>query len=111
MIASFRHKGLRKYPTGLARTNQKVVSEPVVRRALTKNEKWGEMMIPNEIKKMSTLECLRSMEALWDALCHKEQEIESPLWHKNILGERKEKIKNGLAEFISLEDLKAGAHK
>ncbi|MBI4826783.1 MAG: addiction module protein [Nitrospirae bacterium] len=68
-------------------------------------------MITNEIKKMSTIERLQSMEELWDLLCHEEQEIESPLWHKNILEERKNKIDNGKAEFISLEDVKAGTHK
>ena len=60
---------------------------------------------------MSTLERLQSMEALWDALCHEEHEIESPLWHKSILEERKKKISNGAAEFISLKDIKAGAEK
>lgn len=68
-------------------------------------------MISSEIKKMSTLERLQSMEALWDALCHEEQEIESPLWHKDILGERQKKIDNGAAEFISLEDIKTGTHQ
>ena len=69
------------------------------------------MMLLSEIKKMSTLERLQSMEALWDALCHEEQEIESPLWHKDILGERKSKMASGAAEFISLEDVKAGMHR
>lgn len=44
-------------------------------------------------------------------LCHEEQEIESPLWHENILGERKRKMDSGAAEFIPLEDIKAGMHK
>lgn len=68
-------------------------------------------MITDEIKKMTTIERLQSMEELWDILCHEDQEIESPLWHKNILEERKRKIDNGEAEFISLEDLKSGTHK
>lgn len=67
-------------------------------------------MISNAIKSMSTLERLQSMEALWDALCHEEQEIKSPLWHKNILEERKKKMGSDAAEFISLEDLKAGTY-
>lgn len=68
-------------------------------------------MITDEIKKMSTLERLQSMEELWDVLCHDEKEIESPSWHKNILEERKKKITNGEAEFISIEDVKAGIYK
>jgi hypothetical protein len=47
------------------------------------------------------------MEALWDSLLDEEYEIESPEWHRDILEERKRKIKTGEAEFISLEELKA----
>lgn len=34
------------------------------------------------------------------------KEIESPSWHKQILEERIEKIKNSKATFLSLEELK-----
>jgi len=59
-----------------------------------------------EIKKMSVIERLQAMEAIWDSLLHEESEIESPEWHKNILEERKTKIEDGKAEFISLKALK-----
>ncbi|MDR4509175.1 MAG: addiction module protein [Candidatus Brocadiaceae bacterium] len=64
-------------------------------------------MITSEIKKMSTVERLQAMEELWDALCHEDKEVESPVWHKEILDERKKKIERGEAEFISIEELKA----
>ncbi len=60
-----------------------------------------------EIKKMSMRERLQAMEALWDSLLDEESEIESPEWHHDILEERKRKIENGKAEFISLEELRA----
>ncbi len=60
-----------------------------------------------EIKKMSMIERLQAMEALWDSLLDEESEIEFPEWHKDILEERKRKVENGKAEFISLEELKA----
>ena len=60
-----------------------------------------------EIKKMSMIERLQAMEALWDSLMDEESEIESPQWHRDILEERKRKIENGKSEFISLEELKA----
>lgn len=53
------------------------------------------------------IERLQAMEALWDSLLDEESEIESPEWHHNILEDRKRKIENGKAEFISLEELKA----
>ena len=60
-----------------------------------------------EIKKMSRIERLQVMEALWDSLIDEESEIESPEWHQDILEERKRKMESGEAEFISLEKLRA----
>jgi putative addiction module component (TIGR02574 family) len=60
-----------------------------------------------EIRKLSMVERLQAMEALWDSLIDEESEIESPQWHRGVLEGRKRKIKNGKAEFISLEELKA----
>ncbi len=60
-----------------------------------------------EIKKMTRTERLQTMEALWDSLIDEESELESPEWHEDILKERKKKIENGQAEFISLEKLRA----
>jgi len=60
-----------------------------------------------EIRKMSIIERLQAMEALWDSLLHEESQIESPEWHRDILEERRKKIEKGKAEFISLEELKA----
>jgi len=47
------------------------------------------------------------MEALWDSLLYEDGEIETPKWHEKILEERKNKIINGTAKFISLAELKA----
>ena len=67
----------------------------------------GIRMNTQEIKKMSRIERLQAMEALWDSLIDEESEIESPEWHRDILEERKRKIEAGKAEFISLEKLRA----
>ena len=64
-----------------------------------------------EISKMSLQERLKTMEALWDSLTHESIEIKSPEWHEDILLERKEKIKNGKASFISLDELKSKNNK
>jgi len=57
-----------------------------------------------DIQKMSTPERLRSMEALWDAVCHDSEELPSPEWHRDILAESKERIESGEAKFVSIED-------
>jgi putative addiction module component (TIGR02574 family) len=64
-------------------------------------------MNTTEIKKMSIIERIQIMEALWDSLLYDDSEIESPEWHRDILEDRKRKIENGSAEFISIEELKA----
>ena len=60
-----------------------------------------------EIEKMSTIERLQAMEALWNSFMKEESEIDSPGWHRDIIKERKRKIKNSKAEFISLDELRA----
>ncbi len=64
-------------------------------------------MDTHEIRKMSRVERLATMEALWDSLVEEEAEVESPDWHRDILAERKRKIESGKAEFTSLEKLRA----
>ncbi|MCY4361515.1 MAG: addiction module protein [Gammaproteobacteria bacterium] len=61
----------------------------------------------NEISKMSKLERLQTMEALWDSLIHETPEIESPEWHRDILVSRTREIEEDKAEFISVEELRS----
>ena len=60
-----------------------------------------------EISRMSKIERLQTMETIWDSLIHETPEIESPEWHQDILADRKRKIEEGKAEFISVEEIKA----
>jgi hypothetical protein len=53
---------------------------------------------------MSTPERLRTMEALWDALCHDSEEPHSPAWHEDVLAERRDRIESGKARFLSIEE-------
>ncbi len=59
------------------------------------------------IKKMNMIERLQTMEALWNSILYEGSEIETPEWHKEIIEERKREMKNGGAEFISIDKLKA----
>ncbi|MFQ5638506.1 MAG: addiction module protein [bacterium] len=68
-------------------------------------------MIHTEIKNMSIIERLQTMEELWDSLCQEESDIESPKWHRDILEERRKIIEKGEAKFISLDELKARSYK
>ncbi len=59
-----------------------------------------------EIQKMSQVERLSTMEALWDAICHENKEPSSPDWHGDLLEERRSKIASGRATFVSLDEAK-----
>ena len=63
-------------------------------------------MTTAEIKKMSISERLRTMEAIWDSLLYEEAEMPSPEWHGNVLTERKERMDEGSATFLSIEEVK-----
>ena len=63
-------------------------------------------MNKSEIKKMSTVERLQTMEAIWDTLLYEGSEIDSPEWHKGILENRKAKMDSGKAKFLSIKELK-----
>jgi hypothetical protein len=60
-----------------------------------------------EITGMSKTEKLQTMEAIWDSLVHEDPEIESPEWHQSILTARKQKIQEGTAEYLSIEELRS----
>ncbi|MCB2263176.1 MAG: addiction module protein [Candidatus Thiosymbion ectosymbiont of Robbea hypermnestra] len=54
---------------------------------------------------MSLPERLRTMEALWDSLSHDDAQIPSPDWHGDTLSERKKKITEGTAQFLSIREI------
>jgi len=63
-------------------------------------------MNTSEIIRMSRIERLQTMEAIWDSLTHEPSEMESPDWHRDTLVARKNMIDEGKAEFISLAALR-----
>jgi hypothetical protein len=58
------------------------------------------------LDKMSTEEKIRTMEIIWDDLCSKSNNIPSPTWHKQILEERENGIKNGDVELVDWNNAK-----
>ncbi len=64
-------------------------------------------MNTSDIARMSKIQRLQTMEAIWDSLLHETTEVESPDWHRDILAVRKNSIAEGKAEFFSIEEVKA----
>jgi hypothetical protein len=63
-------------------------------------------MKESDIRNMSLNERLRTMEILWNTLSSEDEIIESPNWHDEVLLNRKTKIDNGQANFITIGQLK-----
>lgn len=63
------------------------------------------MDITSQLDQMTTEEKLRTMELIWDALCHT-SDFSSPDWHKTILEEREKRIKEGKEEILDWEESK-----
>ena len=59
------------------------------------------------IDRMTVVEKLMAMEALWDNLCHDEAQIPVQEWHKEILDERQRQIDAGDAKFVDFETAKS----
>lgn len=62
-----------------------------------------ELLLP----KMTRAEKLRTMEELWDDLCHSPEEMSSPAWHGEVLAERTKRVEAGQAEFRPWDEVKA----
>ena len=60
----------------------------------------------DEIKNLNIKERLILIDTIWETLESESNQVESPKWHKKLLEPRIEKIKNGQAEFISIDDLR-----
>ena len=60
----------------------------------------------DEIKNLNIKERLILIDTIWETLESESNQVESPEWHKKLLEPRIEKMKNGKAEFISIDDLR-----
>ena len=59
-----------------------------------------------EIEKMTVRERLQTMELLWDSITHSSEVIEPPVWHSEILSDRKKIIESGKADWLTMDELR-----
>lgn len=52
------------------------------------------------LKDMSLHENISAVESLWEDLARAPETIESPVWHKNILDERRQRVTDGSSRFL-----------
>ncbi|MFH1954947.1 MAG: addiction module protein [Pseudomonadota bacterium] len=63
-----------------------------------------EVQIP--LDKMTTLDKLRALEKIWDALQAKPEDIPSPSWHSDVLQAREKRINEGSSQFSDWNEAK-----
>lgn len=55
---------------------------------------------------MTLFDKLETMEQLWDDLCRHAAEVPSPLWHRDVLDTREQRLAAGTADFLEWETAK-----
>ena len=58
------------------------------------------------IEQMTTAEKIRTMEDIWDDLCHHAAEVPSPSRHQDVLSQREESVSKGSEAFTDWETAK-----
>jgi putative addiction module component (TIGR02574 family) len=56
---------------------------------------------------MSVAEKVRLLESVWDSLCAKSGDVQSPEWHREVLEARKRRLEEGRATVSSWDEAKA----
>jgi putative addiction module component (TIGR02574 family) len=64
-------------------------------------------MSSNDIQNMSVVERMYLMEQLWDSIRQDKEDLTTPLWHENILKDRKLRYENGELKTFTLDEIKA----
>jgi putative addiction module component (TIGR02574 family) len=62
--------------------------------------------IKQELSQLTNAERIELLNAVWESIENKDEEIESPAWHGEVLAQREAEIASGEAKFLSLDELK-----
>jgi hypothetical protein len=58
------------------------------------------------IDQMTTAEKLRALEAIWESLCRKPDDVPSPSWHAETLRSREGCLRDGFSRFVDWTEAK-----
>ena len=64
------------------------------------------MQVTIPLNRMNLSEKLQALEDIWDDLCHSQESIPSPEWHKDVLQERERTVREGRAKFLTVDEAK-----
>ena len=58
------------------------------------------------LDRMTVSKKLSALEDIWDDLCHTQDAIPSPEWHADVLQAREQKIREGKAKLLAVDEAK-----
>ncbi|MBT3227078.1 MAG: addiction module protein [Deltaproteobacteria bacterium] len=64
------------------------------------------MDILQNIHELPRIDKIKIMEFIWEELTVLDQDFESPKWHKKVLSETEERMKNGQEEVLDWDEAK-----
>lgn len=64
------------------------------------------MTLTLPLDSMSTLDKLQAIEDIWSDLLRRSDDIPSPSWHGDVLNAREQKVKEGTARFLTVDEAK-----
>jgi len=64
------------------------------------------MSVEEMVMRLPRIEKIRLMESLWTALCHEEEEIDSPSWHEAVLRQTEQRVAAGEEQVVDWDEAK-----
>ncbi|HRQ90921.1 MAG TPA: addiction module protein [Bacteroidia bacterium] len=69
------------------------------------------MIASSDIEQMSIEERLQAIELLWESIPQKDEALDSPPWHGDVLKARFAKAEAGQGEFLTIPELRRRLHR
>ena len=64
------------------------------------------MQIAIPLQAMTTTDKLQAIEDIWTDLARKADDVPSPAWHGDVLQAREQRVADGTARFVSVDEAK-----
>ena len=64
-------------------------------------------MSSNDIQNLSVAERMNLIEQTWDSIRQDEEQLATPLWHEDVLKDRKKRYENGELKTFTFDEVKA----
>lgn len=64
------------------------------------------MQITIPLQTMTTMDKLQAIEEIWADLTRKTGDVPSPVWHSDVLKVREQRIADGTARFLDIDEAK-----